>query len=290
MAEEIETGTNEPDETPALGRRSRRRAADGQRPVVPAPRKAAAGPRRRGGVAKPARTVVILAMVGGLIVAAGLPAYAAWNPGTGEKTVEQVAADNSQSLLVASNVTTTDLSRDSYSATTADELAAKKAAEAAAAAAARAAASSSAASVPASSVNLNMVAPGSGAVRWPLDMSQITVGRGLGADGYHQGVDLLGAFGTNEYAAAAGTVSFAGWSGGYGQVVFIDHVINGVSVSTAYAHMSTILVSQGQSVSAGQIIGLMGMTGSATANHLHFEVRVNGGIVDPYAWLQQNAG
>lgn len=289
MAEEIDTDASGSDETPVLGRRSRRQVADRQGRGPRAARVSGSRPRRRGGVAKPARTVVVVAMVGGLIVAAGLPAYAAWNPGSGEKTVEQLAADNSQSLLVASTVTTSDLSRGSYSATTADELAAKKAAEAAAAAAARAA-SSSAASVPASSVNLNMVAPGSGQVRWPLDMSQIIVGRGLGADGYHQGVDLLGAFGTYEYAAAAGTVSFAGWSGGYGQVVFIDHVINGVSVSTAYAHMSTVLVSQGQTVTAGQVIGLMGMTGSATANHLHFEVRVNGGIVDPYAWLQQNAG
>ncbi|MDQ1131105.1 M23 family metallopeptidase [Microbacterium sp. SORGH_AS_0888] len=289
MAEEIDNDPSDANEASALGRRSRRQMADRQRRAPRAAR--AATPRAgRGGIAKPARTVVILAMVGGLIVAAGLPAYAAWNPGSNEMTVEQMAAVNSQSLVVASDVTTGDLARDSYAATTSDELDAKKAAEAAAAAAARAASSAaSAASVP-SSVNLNMVAPGSGAVRWPLDMSQITVGRGFGADGYHQGVDLLGAFGTNEYAAAAGTVSFAGWSGGYGQVVFIDHVINGVSVSTAYAHMSTILVSQGQTVQAGQLIGLMGMTGSATANHLHFEVRINGGTVDPWAWLVQNAG
>jgi murein DD-endopeptidase MepM/ murein hydrolase activator NlpD len=243
---------------------------------------------------KPLRSVVILAMVGGLVATVALPAYAAFNTSADGTvadavTIEQVAADNAQSLVVASDVTTTELSRDSYAATTSEEIEKKKAAEAAAA---RAAASGSSASVSRASVDLNMVAPGSGAVRWPVDMSVIKVGRGLGADGYHQGVDLLGAQGTPEYAAAAGTVRVAGSYYGYGNAVVLDSVINGQTVSTLYGHMVNggVLVSPGQYVEAGQIIGLMGSTGSSTANHLHFEVRINGGLVDPMAWLQSNAG
>ncbi|WP_200847175.1 M23 family metallopeptidase [Microbacterium sp. 18062] len=244
---------------------------------------------------KPLRSVVTLSMVGGLVLTVALPAYAAFST-TSELTtaseavtIEQVAADNAQSLVVASDVTTTGLSRSSYAATTAEEVEKKKAAEAAAA---RVAASGSSASVSSASVDLNMVAPGSGAVRWPLDMSGITVGRGFGADGYHQGIDLLGPQGTAEYAAAAGTVRVAGWYYGYGYAVVLDSVINGQTVTTLYGHMveGGVLVTPGQYVEAGQIIGLMGSTGSSTANHLHFEVRLNGGLVDPYAWLLSNAG
>lgn len=241
---------------------------------------------------KPLRSVVILSMVGGLVATVALPAYAALNTTSDAVTIEQVAADNAQSLVIASDVTTTALSRDSYSATTAEEVEKKNAAEAAAARAASAAKSGSTASVSRASVDLTMVAPGSGTVRWPVDMSAIRVGRGFGADGYHQGVDLLGAQGTPEYAAAAGTVRVAGNYYGYGNAVVLDSVINGQTVSTTYGHMMNggVLVTPGQYVEAGQIIGLMGSTGSSTANHLHFEVRLNGGNVDPYAWLLSNAG
>lgn len=242
---------------------------------------------------KPLRSVVILSLVGGLVATVALPAYAAFNTTSEAQTIQQVAADNAQSLVVASDVTTTALSRDSYAATTSEEVEKKKAAEAAAAriAAAAAAASTASTSVSKASADLTMVAPGSGAVRWPLDMSNIRVGRGFGADGYHQGIDLLGAQGTPEYAAAAGTVRVAGSYYGYGNAVVLDSVINGQTVSTLYGHMvdGGVLVTPGQYVEAGQIIGLMGSTGSSTANHLHFEVRLNGGNVDPYAWLLSNA-
>jgi murein DD-endopeptidase MepM/ murein hydrolase activator NlpD len=243
---------------------------------------------------KPLRSVVILSLVGGLVATVALPAYAAFNTTTETQTIQQVAAENAQSLVVASDVTTTALSRGSYAATTAEEVEKKKAAEAAAAriAAAAAAASTASTKVSKASADLTMVAPGSGAVRWPLDMSNIRVGRGFGADGYHQGIDLLGAQGTPEYAAAAGTVRVAGSYYGYGNAVVLDSVINGQTVSTLYGHMvdGGVLVTPGQYVEAGQIIGLMGSTGSSTANHLHFEVRLNGGNVDPYAWLLSNAG
>ncbi|TQJ31454.1 murein DD-endopeptidase MepM/ murein hydrolase activator NlpD [Microbacterium sp. SLBN-146] len=235
---------------------------------------------------------MILAMVGGLVATVAIPAYSASTrlPAAEAQTLQQSAAGDAQSLVVASNALTADLSRQSYSATTEDEINKKKAAEAAAAAAAARARAqvSSVASVP---VNVNLVSPGTGEVRWPI--LNFTKGRGLGDSGYHQGVDLLAPGGTPLYAAAAGVVRISQEAyGGYGVAVVIDHVIGGQRVSTLYGHMTygSRQVVSGQSVEAGQIIGLVGSTGSSTANHLHFEVRINNGIVDPWAWLVANAG
>lgn len=303
MADQYDSTIPEREETSPLTRRSARESSRSsrdrtskdvvaQRPVASAPAVANVSKERPqvgsgAGFRKPLRSVAILTLVGGLVASVAIPAYAAVSRSSEPVTVEQLAADNAQSFVAASDVAATGLSRSSYAATTAAEVETKKAAEAAAA---RITATAASSSVSVSSVNLSMVAPGSGAVRWPVDMSQITVGRGFGADGYHQGVDLLGAEGTPEFAAASGTVRVAGWYYGYGNAVVIDHVINGVSVSTLYGHMIQTLVSPGQQVSVGQIIGLMGSTGSSTANHLHFEVAINGGNVDPWAWLQANAG
>ncbi|MFT4305654.1 MAG: M23 family metallopeptidase [Microbacterium sp.] len=287
MAEQVDSRTA-PEHADAsaapASRRSLRQSARAAGVVVRAEKR----PTGRRRVVQSARSVVVVAMVGGLVATVALPAYAAFNPVSSATTVEQLAADDAQSLVVDSDVNATGLSRSSYSATTADELAAQKAAEAAAAAAAAAAASSTSTTTTTTSVDLSMVAPGSGEVRWPLDMSTITIGRGLSST--HDGVDLLGASGTYEYAAAAGTVTKAGYYGDYGNVVFLESTIDGQSVVTVYAHMSSIIATVGETVSAGQLIGLMGMTGNATANHLHFEVHINGTIVDPLAWLEQNAG
>ena len=89
---------------------------------------------------------------------------------------------------------------------------------------------------------------------------------------YHPGVDIANATGTQEYAADSGKVIWAGW-GDYGIYVEIDH---GNGFQTIYAHMSQVLVANGQMVAKGQLIGLMGMTGRATGPHLHFEIRYNG--------------
>jgi murein DD-endopeptidase MepM/ murein hydrolase activator NlpD len=75
-------------------------------------------------------------------------------------------------------------------------------------------------------------------------------------------------------------VIFSGWMGGYGNLVVLDH---GNGLSTAYAHQSAIYASGG--VGQGQTIGAVGTTGSSTGCHLHFEVRVNGGAVDPMGYL-----
>ncbi|MEZ5144290.1 MAG: peptidoglycan DD-metalloendopeptidase family protein [Acidimicrobiales bacterium] len=99
----------------------------------------------------------------------------------------------------------------------------------------------------------------------------------------HAGLDISAPIGTPIVAAAGGTVIFAGWNGGgYGNLVVIDH---GGGLSTAYAHQSRVAASVGQRVSAGQVIGYVGSTGSSTGPHLHFETRENGNAVNPRRYL-----
>ena len=116
---------------------------------------------------------------------------------------------------------------------------------------------------------------------WP------TTGRRINCDylGYygHNGVDIGGASGTPIYAYMGGTVIFSGWdTTGYGNCIKISH---GNGAVTIYAHCSALYVSAGQQVSAGQTIAGIGMTGWATGNHLHFEVRVNGVPINPWVYL-----
>jgi murein DD-endopeptidase MepM/ murein hydrolase activator NlpD len=290
LAEEIESPANAPrsDET-SLTRRSRARRGVNRQPAA-AVRPSTTRPAKSGrrSIAKPVRNLAILAIVGGLIATVAIPAVGATPPVDESVTLQQVAADNAQSLVVASDASASELTRESYSATTQEEIDEKKAKEAAAAAAAARARMGSTASIP---MNYLMVSPGSGEVRWPL--LNFTKGRGLGDSGYHQGVDLLAAGGTPIYAAAAGVVRVSTESyNGYGVAVTIDHVIGGQQVNTLYGHMTygSRQVVSGQYVEAGQLIGLVGSTGSSTANHLHFEVHINGGVVDPWAWLVANAG
>ncbi len=98
----------------------------------------------------------------------------------------------------------------------------------------------------------------------------------------HTGIDIGAGYGDDVLAADSGTVIFAGWNNAYGKMIIIDH---GNSLSTLYAHQSALLVSEGQSVQRGQVIGRVGSTGYATGPHLHFEVRVNGAIVNPHGYL-----
>ena len=115
---------------------------------------------------------------------------------------------------------------------------------------------------------------------WPVS-GTLTSGFGPRGGGMHEGIDIAAPNGTPVRAAAAGRVIVAGWSGGYGNLVVIDH---GNGIATAYAHLSAIYASGG-SVSQGQSIGAVGSTGHSTGNHLHFEVRVNGSPVDPLGYL-----
>ena len=116
---------------------------------------------------------------------------------------------------------------------------------------------------------------------WPCD-GVVVSGFGMRWGRMHEGIDLSCAFGTPIRASASGTVIYAGWLGGYGNLVVIDH---GNSLSTAYAHASSILVGVGQAVAQGETVALIGSTGHSTGPHLHFEVRVNGVAVDPLLYL-----
>ncbi|UWG99126.1 peptidoglycan DD-metalloendopeptidase family protein [Dehalobacter sp. DCM] len=125
---------------------------------------------------------------------------------------------------------------------------------------------------------------GSGSIsglNWPLSGS-ITSYYGSRWGGFHTGIDIDGYTGQPYYAAAAGTVVEAGWDGGYGYCIVIDH---GNGVATRYGHSSKLLVSVGEKVSNGEHIGNVGSTGRSTGSHLHFEVIINGSTVNPLHYL-----
>ena len=112
-----------------------------------------------------------------------------------------------------------------------------------------------------------------------LRVSPITGGAGE----IHRGEDLVAQCGTDVRAAASGTVTFAGWHPfGGGNRVVIDH---GNGLETTYNHLSSSSVKVGQKVSRGDVVALSGTTGASTGCHLHFEVMVNGDVVDPTGWL-----
>lgn len=94
----------------------------------------------------------------------------------------------------------------------------------------------------------------------------------------HAGLDLAAPTGTPIGAAHAGTVTFAGVRGGYGNLVIVDH---GDGTESRYAHQHTIAVRAGQTVAAGDLLGTVGSTGQSTGPHLHFEFRRGGQPVDP---------
>jgi murein DD-endopeptidase MepM/ murein hydrolase activator NlpD len=102
----------------------------------------------------------------------------------------------------------------------------------------------------------------------------------------HTGLDFRGDTGDPIHATAAGTVVGAGWSGGYGRMIEIDH---GNGLSTRYGHLSQIDVKVGDEIRIGQIIGRMGSTGRSTGPHLHYETRIDGDAVDPQKFLHAGA-
>lgn len=157
-----------------------------------------------------------------------------------------------------------------------------KAQEAAAAAAAAAAAQRNTTSSSTSAPSV------SGSYYWPAQTSTyITSTFGyrvhpiFGDTRYHSGVDIAASYGDAISAAMSGTVTIAEYSASYGNYVVIYHS-NGTT--TLYAHMSSIAVSVGQTVSSGDTVGYCGSTGNSTGPHLHFEIRVNGSCVDPLAY------
>jgi len=123
--------------------------------------------------------------------------------------------------------------------------------------------------------------PSAAGFTWPTS-GQITSGFGPRWGRMHQGLDIAAPTGRPITAAKSGTVIVAGWSGGYGQLVVIDH---GGGLATAYAHQSRIAVKTGDPVTQGGLVGFVGSTGHSTGPHLHFEVRVNGAARDPLPYL-----
>jgi murein DD-endopeptidase MepM/ murein hydrolase activator NlpD len=115
---------------------------------------------------------------------------------------------------------------------------------------------------------------------WPVG-GPVVSGFGMRWGRMHEGIDIGAGYGTPIHAAAAGSVIYAGWMGGYGNLIIIDH---GGGLATAYGHQSSFAVGGG-TVSQGQVIGYVGCTGHCFGPHLHFEVRVNGGAVDPLGYL-----
>lgn len=137
---------------------------------------------------------------------------------------------------------------------------------------------------------------GSGALSWPTWTTYVTSTYGYrthpvyGTTKFHSGIDIGAGYGDAVMAAGSGTVIYVeepcpgqntGGSG-YGNYVIIDH---GNGLSTLYAHMRDVYVSNGQYVSCGECIGEVGSTGTSTGAHLHFEVRVNGSTVNPLDYL-----
>lgn len=131
--------------------------------------------------------------------------------------------------------------------------------------------------------------PGSAEAGWhrPSD-GRVSSGYGwrrhpvYGTSRMHTGTDFAAATGSSIYAATDGVVVSAGWRGGYGLAVVVDH---GDGVATLYAHTSAVHVSPGQHVGRGQVIAATGCTGTCTGPHLHFEVRVNGRHRNPMGYL-----
>ena len=103
-----------------------------------------------------------------------------------------------------------------------------------------------------------------------------------GGSSYHEGIDIAVDYGTPVHATASGTVTIAGWADGYGNLVEINH---SNSIVTRYGHNSILLVTEGQTIKAGDIIALAGSTGLSTGPHVHYEVRLSGTPINPLLFL-----
>lgn len=128
--------------------------------------------------------------------------------------------------------------------------------------------------------------------RNPLSSGSITSSYGmrvhpiLGRRKRHKGIDLAAPKGTPVYATADGAITRADRSRSYGLVIYIDH---GAELETRYAHLSKLLVADGQDVRKGDLIGYVGSTGRSTGPHLHYEVRVDGVAVNPIPYMEKSA-
>lgn len=124
---------------------------------------------------------------------------------------------------------------------------------------------------------------GSGSLAWPTNGGYVSSKQGYRWGSFHKGIDIARPSNYTIKAADNGTVVSAGWDGGYGNKVVINHN-NGFR--TVYAHLSSINVRSGQTISKGSSIGVMGSTGNSTGTHLHFEVYLNGKLQNPLSYLK----
>jgi murein DD-endopeptidase MepM/ murein hydrolase activator NlpD len=215
---------------------------------------------------RPAAAFAVLA-IAGMLAGAAIPMVSSAAPARSHTARPQDA--QSMRIATATNVA---LDRDTYTA----KIPPKPVAPA-----------------PAPAVRAGAPAP-AGKLAWPfghpVPLSSLFGARSApcsGCSSNHQGVDMIPGAGTPIMAAAPGTVREAEYGGALGNYVVIDHTIAGRRVSTMYAHMATLpLVSVGQTVQLGTVIGTVGNTGASTGPHLHFEVLLDGvTAVNPLPWL-----
>ncbi len=117
---------------------------------------------------------------------------------------------------------------------------------------------------------------------WPVRQGKVTSHFGMRHKRMHKGVDIAAPRGTEIYAVEGGVVTFAGRQRGYGKVIVVKHSDTYI---TKYAHNSKNFVAKGETVSRGQLIGLVGATGRASGAHVHFEVRESGKAINPIRYL-----
>lgn len=101
---------------------------------------------------------------------------------------------------------------------------------------------------------------------------------------FHRGIDIAAPSGTAIHATGDAVVATAGWGTGYGREVVLDH---GHGITTLYAHMASITVTPGETISRGQVIGYVGLTGRSTGAHLHYEVRIHDTPVNPHRYMRE---
>ncbi len=130
---------------------------------------------------------------------------------------------------------------------------------------------------------LNWPVPARAASSSSLSSGFVSRNRPIGSGTeFHTGYDIPAPYGSNIVAAEAGTVIYSGWMNGYGNTIMINH---GGGLVTLYGHNSSLVVSNGASVTRGQVVAKCGSTGNSTGNHCHFEVRLNGKYVSPEPYL-----
>ena len=242
-------------------------------------RKAGAAKRKKSRPASTLLSIGALLFSGALLVGTTVPANAfitfADEPVGGVNGAVVSDSGPEQTVEVAADAAVSSLARDQFSVTSYAEVVREK-----------------------YGTRISTFTPTTGAIRWPFPYATpISSGFGdrvapcRGCSSHHNGVDFTPGVGTPIYSIADGVVTASEFSGSFGQLVYMDHVINGQKVESIYGHMitgSSPLVA-GQTVKVGDLIGLVGSTGASTGAHLHLEVHLDGVVVDPFAWLQANA-